>query len=87
MSKKEKLIDEGLRVDLISTAFFDGNLEIPHINGPEEYVIPNGMVPFFIRERSLKLGFDDFVCFYENDINFRELICNTENYIEDLKRF
>ncbi|MGN1344674.1 MAG: DUF4417 domain-containing protein [Traorella sp.] len=87
MAKKEKLIDEGLRVDLISTAFFDGNLEIPHINGPEEYVIPKGMVPFSIRERSLKLGFDDFVCFYENDINFRELITHTEDYIEDLKRF
>ena len=43
------------------------------------------MVPFSIRERSE--NFEDFVCFYEHDVNFREIITNTEEYVEDLKRF
>lgn len=85
--KKEKLIDEGLRVSLVETAYFDGHHEIPCINSPDKNIIPTGMVPFSVRERSIKLGFNDFVCFYENDINFREILTDTEEYIEDLKRF
>ena len=49
---KENLVDEGFRVSLVETAFFDGKFEIPHINAPDEIIIPNGMVPFSIRERS-----------------------------------
>jgi len=86
MTKKvECLIDEGLRVSLVETAFFDGDLEIPHINAPEKKMIPEGMVPFSLRERSR--NHRDFVCFYEHDIKFREIITHTEDYIDDLKRF
>ena len=86
MGKKiENLVDEGFRVSLVERAFFDGAFEIPHIPGPDKIIIPNGMVPFSSRERSE--NYEDFVCFYEHDINFREIITNTENYIEDLKRF
>jgi len=81
------LIDEGFRVSLIEKALFDGDLEIPHINPPKKIIIPNGMVPFSIRNRSLKLGFDDFVCFYENDTKFRLILTDTEKYVDDLKRF
>jgi hypothetical protein len=35
LGKVESLIDEGLRVSLVETAFFDGELEIPHIDEPE----------------------------------------------------
>ena len=79
------LVDEGFRVSLVETAFFDGKFEIPHIDAPREIIIPEGMVPFSIRERSQDKN--DFVCFYENDINFREILINTEEYVEDLKRF
>lgn len=51
--KKEPLIDEGLRVSLVYDAFFDGDLEIPHIDAPEQIVIPDGMVPFSLRNRSV----------------------------------
>jgi len=27
------------------------------------------------------------VCFYEDDLNFRDILTNTEDYVEDLKRF
>ena len=79
------LVDEGFRISLVETAFFDGKFEIPHIDAPKNIIIPKGMVPFSIRERSD--GFEDFVCFYENDINFREILTHTEDYVEDLKRF
>lgn len=87
MKRKENLVDEGLRIDLVKTAFFDGKFEIPHINKPKNFTEPQGMVPFSNRERSIKLGYNDYVCFYEYDINFREILTNTEEYIEDLKRF
>ncbi|MBO4901864.1 MAG: DUF4417 domain-containing protein [Lachnospiraceae bacterium] len=83
--KIESLVDEGFRVSLVETAFFDGAFEIPHIDGPKDFVIPTGMVPFSIRERSKEQK--DFVCFYEHDLNFREILTNTEDYVDDLKRF
>jgi hypothetical protein len=43
------------------------------------------MVPFSIRERSWDKS--DFVCFYEHDINFREILTHTEEYVEDLKQY
>ena len=86
MGKKiENLVDEGFRVSLVEWAFFDGVFEIPHIPGPDKTVIPKGMVPFSLRNHSD--NFEDFVCFYEHDIKFREILTNTENCVEDLKRF
>ncbi len=79
------LVDEGFRVSLVETAFFDGKYEIPHIDAPIKIIIPKGMVPFSLRERSQDKS--DFVCFYEHDINFREILTNTEEYVDDLKRF
>ena len=83
----ENLVDEGFRVSLVEKAFFDGDLEIPHINRPKEIKIPSGMAPFSCRERSLALGYEDFVCFYEQDIKFRSILTDTEEYVEDLSRF
>ena len=85
MKKVEPLIDEGLRISLVETAFFDGDLEIPHIDAPEEIVIPKGMIPF--SQRAQDRIHENFVCFYENDVNFREILTKTEDYVEDLKRF
>lgn len=86
MRKKTKnLVDEGFRVSLVETAYFDGKYEIPHINAPKEIIIPSGMVPFSIRERSHNR--EEFVCFYEHDIKFREILTNTEDYVEELKQY
>ena len=66
MKKKvENLVDEGFRIGLVETAFFDGKFEIPHIDAPKDIIIPKGMIPFSIRERSTDKR--DFVCFYEHD--------------------
>ena len=32
-------------------------------------------------------GYKDFVCFYEHDIEFRDILTDTEQYVDDLKRF
>lgn len=53
MPKAEVLVDEGFRVSLVETAFFDGKFEIPHISGPQNIVIPKGLVPFSERRRSI----------------------------------
>ena len=84
MKRVEPLIDEGLRVSLVETAFFDGDIEIPHIDAPDRIVIPQGMVPFSQRDRDLEQK--SFVCFYENDVNFREILTHTEGFVDDLKR-
>ena len=47
MAKKDNnLVDEGFRVSLVGTAFFDGDLEIPHIDAPNELIIPKGWFRF-----------------------------------------
>ena len=86
MGKKvENLVDEGFRIDLVETAFFDGKFEIPHIDAPKKIIIPKGMIPFSIRERSTDKS--DFICFYEHDKNFREILTDTEDFVDDLKRY
>ena len=82
---KENLVDEGFIVSLVETAFFDGKFEIPHIDAPDKIIIPNGMVPFSVRERSQDKK--DFVCFYEHDINFRDILTKTEEYVDELKQY
>lgn len=85
MPKAEVLVDEGFRVSLVETAFLDGKFEIPHISGPQNIIIPKGLVPFSERRRSI--GKDDFVCFYEHDIKFRDILTRTEDYVDELKQY
>lgn len=85
MTKKETLVDEGFRISLVKTAFFDGKFEIPHIDAPEDIVIPDRLVPFSQRKRSIDKK--DFVCFYEHDINFRAILTDTADYVNELKRY
>ena len=83
--KIETLVDEGFRISLVETAFFDGKFEIPHIDAPKKLIVPQGMIPFSQRDRSA--GCRDFVCFYEHDANFRDILTHTEDFVDDLKRF
>lgn len=85
MPNKETLVDEGFRVSLVETAFFDGKFEIPHIDAPKIITVPAGMVPFSQRKRSKNK--QDFVCFYEHDVKFREILTHTEDYVEELKQY
>lgn len=81
----KNLIDDGFNAHLVETALFEGILEIPCIEKPEKIIIPTGIVPFTSRDKSR--NYQDFVCFYEHDIKFAEVLTATDQYIEDLKRF
>lgn len=85
MAKIEALVDEGFRISLVETAFFDGKFEIPHIDAPKNIIIPNGLIPFSERHKSANKK--DTVCFYEYDVKFRDILTHTENYVDKLKEF
>ena len=82
---RKNLIDDGFRADLVETAFFDGNLEIPIINIPNHIIIPDGLVPFSMRHRDAT--HKCFVCFYEHDVHFFDCLTATDQYIEDLRQY
>lgn len=85
--KKEKgtIIDDGFNADLVQSAVFDGFLEIPVIHNNKEIIIPKGMVPF--SERVKCRNFNNFVCFYEYDIKFRDILTATKEQLESLKKY
>ena len=85
MRKIKNIIDDGFNAKLVKTAIFDGLLEIPVIHNNAEIIIPQGMVPF--SERNKSKDKKDFVCFYEHDIKFRNILTATKEQIEDFKRF
>lgn len=64
---------------------FAGLLEIPVLDKPEEYHIPKVLVPFSQRNRAVPS--DSFVCFYENDILFRDVLTAATDYVDELKQF
>ena len=77
--------DEGFNLELVQTAFFDGELEIPIINPPKEIIIPPDMIPFSKRNRSK--DFSECLTFYEHDINFADVIRNPDELKEDILCF
>ena len=85
MLRNNYIIEDGFRPDLVENAFFAGTFEIPVIEKPTELVIPKGMVPFSSRKRDSNHEF--FVCFYEHDCKFFDVINATDNYIEELKQY
>lgn len=83
--KNKNLIDDGFNSELVKNAIFDGFFEIPLIKNPEQIVIPNALIPFSKMNRSKKHL--EFVCFYENDIKFRDILISTRENLKKLKMF
>lgn len=81
----KNIIDDGFNAELVETAVFTGLLEIPLIKKPDEFIIPKSMIPFSERSKSEKC--DEFVCFYEHDIRFRDILTATKEQISSLKNF
>lgn len=81
----KNIIDDGFNAELVETAVFTGLLEIPLIKKPDEFIIPKSMIPFSERSKSEKC--DEFVCFYEHDIRFRNILTATKKQISSLKNF
>ena len=85
MKNSKILMDDGFRPELLEGVRFDGLLEIPLIQKPEQFFIPDKMVPFskINREFSKK----NAVCFYEMDRVFADVIRNPENYLQEFSGF
>lgn len=84
-NNNKNLIDDGFNAELVETAEFRGLLEIPLIKKPDEFIIPKYMIPF--SERNNSKNCEEFICFYEHDIRFRDIVTSTKEQIASLKKF
>ena len=78
-------LSDGCNPELVIGAEFDGIFEMPIIKKPKKYVIPKNLVPFSKMEKANKKSFA--VCEYENDVEFKDLLVNSDEYIEILKQY
>lgn len=84
-NKRKATIDDGFNGELLFDATFDGILEIPNVAANKEIIIPSGYVPY--SRIDYETDFDKFVAFYENDVNFAEVLTDIDNVIEKVKKF
>lgn len=71
------IIDDGFNAELVSNAFFDGLLEIPIIEKPQEIKIPSALIPFTQMKRSSTKS--EAVHFYEHDKRFSDVLTCTKD--------
>lgn len=88
MKKSKALLefDDGFMPNLIPGTEFDGEFEIPIIKPINEIVIPTKIVPFSHRN-SVENPKEYFICFYEHDEKFFDVIRNPWKYVKDFGRF
>ena len=85
MDKSKIIIDDGFNPELVEGAKFDGIFEIPHVPGPKEIIIPEGMIPY--TKIKYSTSFKEFIVFYEHDIKFRDVITSIKEHIDNFKNF
>lgn len=83
--RKRTIIDDGFNPELVETAVFTGLLEVPLIKCERELVIPKGLIPF--SEIGKTKTYEEFVCFYEHDIRFRDVLTVTKEQAKKLQGF
>lgn len=83
IKQNKNIIDDGFNAELVENAIFTGLLEIPLIKTPGEIIIPKSMLPF--SERTKSESDEEFVCFYEHDIRFRDVLTAIKEQISPLK--
>ena len=79
------IIDDGFNAELVLNAFFDGYLEIPIIEKPQEIVIPTALIPFTQMKRSSTKA--EAVHFYEHDKRFSDVLTCTKELLPELSKF
>ena len=82
--KKKSKIDDGFNPELVETATFDGELEIPVIEDTNP-PFPSSLIPF--SKRSNSINHDEYIIFYENDTEFGDVLMNPDKYIEEFNEF
>lgn len=83
--KNPAIITDGCNPELVKGAVFDGLFQIPVIRAPEQIAVPKAMCPFSMRDKVVENQFA--LCFYENDIEFSDIIRDPDPYIKKLKKF
>mgnify|MGYP000529161396 FL=1 len=68
---------------LVKDARYEGDLEMPCIES--EDVVPNDVIKFSKAVRSKE--YDNFVHFYEDDVNFERIWNNSNRYLPILRKF
>ena len=86
MTKRKAIIDDGCNPELVAGARFEGIMEMPVIEPPKHIFIPRMIVPFSERNRCHDPR-NSAVAFFENDIEFAEVLRDPAAYVDDLKRF
>jgi len=85
MEKKNTIIDDGFRSDLVRSAVFKGVFEIPYINPPRKIILPKDTIPFSLMGRTK--DHSEFVVFYEHDIKFADILTATDEFLDELRKF
>lgn len=78
------IIDDGFNSELVASAVFSGDLEIPSIEKPKEIIIPKSLVPFTKMNSS---NYDGAIHFYEHDKRFSDVLVSTKEYVAEFKKF
>ena len=78
------LFYDGFNSKLIETAHFEGFLETPILEAPNEIIIPSVAVPFSKR-KAITNPLEEILVFYEQDPKFRDFISVPQKYIDELK--
>lgn len=85
MTHKKAIIDDGFCPQLIEGAKLDGIFEIPHINCPKAFRIPNFIIPFSQINRGIQET--DAIGFFEFDVFFADILRNPDLYIDTFKKY
>lgn len=88
MAKKQRkaVIDDGMNPELVKGAEFDGIFQIPKMEAPKHIFIPENITPFTFMNRD-KSPSKNAVAFYEMDVNFSDILINTDDCIETARSF
>lgn len=81
----KNIIDDGFHSELVKSAAFSGDLEIPCIKKPKELIIPKYLVPF--TKMNANSYCEGAVHFYEHDKRFADVLVCTKDYLSELKKF
>lgn len=82
--KNKKIINDGFNADLVTTALFEGILEIPIIP-VDKIIIPENLIPF--TKMNYTNDYSEFIHFYEHDEKFFPVIHNPYDFTEKFKKF
>ncbi len=75
-----KIIDDGFYPWLVEEASFESLWQIPKIEAPTKFIIPENLIPF--SKIACSEAHKEFIHFYEHDTVFRKILQNPEEYVQ-----